>query len=166
MSEKDLQNPLSFDILYPDINWEEHIQMQKKSPSFSIFAGATARGCAIAILAILFFFLVASLSLDYTPGMTFTSFITLTGFSLAVSYTSLLLRVESIPLAARFALHFALIGAAYFFVLLATTEAYFVGYLLYVIVYAVYLGISLLIRTRRQAHASPPEKETYTNRFS
>ena len=139
--------------------------MQKKNPFFSAFANATARGCAIAVLAILLFFLIASLSLDYTPGMNFTAFITLTGFSLVIAYASLFLRVESIPVAARYVLHFALIGAAYFFVLLATTEAYGIGYLLYVIIYAVYLGVSLLLRAR-VPKGDAKEKEAYTSRFS
>lgn len=139
--------------------------MQKRSPIFSAFASSTARGCVIAVLAILIFFLVASLSLDYTPGMNFSAFITLTGFSLIISYAGLLLRVGSIPLAARYALHFTVIGAAYFFVLLATTEAYGVGYLLYFVAYAVYLGVSLLLRARAPKDTDPP-KESYTSRFS
>ena len=140
--------------------------MSNKARYFSVFLNATARGCAIAVLAILIFFLIASLSLDYTPGMTFVSFITLTAFALSISYAGLLLKVDAIPLAARITLHFVIIGAVYFFVLLATTEAYGVGYLLYVILYSVCMGISALIRHIGRRRTVAPAEETYRSRFS
>ena len=143
--------------------------MQKKDTLPKILSAAVMRGSAIAVGAILVFFFIASVTVDYTPGMTFTAFITLTAFSMVVSFSAELHRLASVPPIVRRLLHFTVIGAAYFFVLLVTTKAYAVGYILYAVVYAILVGIAALIRHLRAPRgegAAVEEKPSYTNRFS
>ena len=98
--------------------------MNPKSKQFAAkLWKATMRGCTIAVLVLLIFFLIMSLSVSYTPGMNFTSLITLVAFSLVISYSRGFLELSGVPLVLRHFLRFFVVGVAYFFVLFGTTQA-------------------------------------------
>ena len=144
--------------------------MPNKSTLFKAIGHATMRGCTLAVGAILAFFFIASVAVDYTPGMNLTSFITFLIFSLVISYSRGILRIGTLPTPVRRLIHFVLIGIAYFFVLLVTTKAYGIGYVIYAVIYALLFGISALVKHflfRESAPAiEPQEIPAYKSRFS
>lgn len=129
---------------------------------------ATMRGCTIAVVVLLLFFLVMSLSVSYTPGMNFTSLVTLVCFSLVISYSGVLMGLEAVPIVLRHLLRFFVVGLAYFFVLLGTTRAYLIGFILYAVAYALCLLISLLLRRffERPEEVEKAKDAPYESRFS
>ena len=129
---------------------------------------ATMRGCTIAIAVLLLSFLIMSLSVDYTPGMNFTSLITLVCFSLAISYSGGIMELQAVPLTLRHLLRFFTLGLAYFFVLLITTRAYLIGFILYAVIYTLCLLISLLMHRLlgKRKEADTPKAAPYESRFS
>lgn len=128
---------------------------------------ATMRGCTIAVVVLLLFFLIMSLSVSYTPGMNFISLIVLVGFSLVISYSKGLMGLDGVPVAARHLLRFFVVGIAYFFVLLGTTRAYLIGFILYAVAYVLCLVVSLLLHRLFEKPKKTEQKDTpYESRFS
>lgn len=126
----------------------------------------TMRGCTIAVAVLLLFFLVTTLSVSYTPGMNFISFLTLVLFSLVISYSGGIMGLDGVPVVARHLLRFFVVGIAFFFVLLGTTRAYFVGLILYAVAYALCLAVSFLLHRIFQKGKDPEKRETpYESRF-
>lgn len=142
--------------------------MNPKSKQFAAkLWQATMRGCTIAVLVLLIFFLIMSLSVSYTPGMNFTSLITLVAFSLVISYSRGFLELSGVPLVLRHLLRFFAVGVAYFFVLLGTTQAYLVGFILYAVAYALFLAASLLFhRFSQKGDDGKRPQAPYESRFS
>lgn len=161
---------------------------QKNKRFLADLYAATVRGCAIAVCALIVFFLVMKIvaAVNETaiePGMNFGSLMTIIAFALVISYAKELFRVSSLPAAAQWALNFLIIGIAYFFVVLRssqfafkTANAYVAGVVIYIFGYAIAVGIALLIRflmKRGNKKSSPSKGSTekkknsgYTNRFS
>ena len=144
--------------------------------SLHTFWHATVRGCAIAI-AVLFLFLaimsISSASAERDEhGLTFSSFLTLTGFSLLISYAKEIFRIKALIAPAQWLLNFLVVGIGFFFVILksgmnATTNGsfYITGVLLYVLVYLAVFGITMLIKlftTKKEPNGEPEE---YVSRF-
>lgn len=152
----------------------------KMKHSMSVFWHATMRGCTLAI-GVLFLFLTimaiaTSASGKNEQGLTLASMLTLTAFSLVISYAKEVFRAKNIPSPAQWLLNFCIIGLAYFLVILRSgmiantrTSFYVTGILLYVLVYLLVLGIAMLVKcfTGKKACGSDAEgEEEYVNRFS
>lgn len=142
--------------------------MLKPEPFAKRFLYATMRGCTIAVAILFLFFLVMALSVDYTPGMDFVSLATLVTFSLVISYSHGIFSIEALVPPLRFILHFTLLGIATCIVLALTTKAYFVGLLLYAVIYALTVGVGLLFRRLFKKEKPKDEKREveYISRFS
>ncbi len=157
--------------------------MQKKQNRVWVFLGrGFSRGCIIAVLVLLVFFAVMSLSASAAgmrdPAMNFSSLLTILLFSFIIAYAQEIFLAVSLPIAARWGLHFLIIGIAYFFIILKRRsellpeEGYLIGFLLYVFAYALISGLVLLFRTlrRRKTHkhekVSPESDPPYTSMFT
>ena len=145
---------------------------------------ATMFGCTIAVLALIVFFIImtieASINAKTTPGMNFGSLLTIVLFSLTIAYARELFTITSLPAPVRYTVNFVIVGIAYFFVILRSRQfaftsagAYLVGIVIYVLAYALIVGIAFLIRylLSRKTGKAPTKKVTsqeegYTSRFS
>ncbi len=156
--------------------------LNKKS-FFSTLWRSTMLGCTIAVAVLLVFFTVMSIEAAVnnktTPGMNLGSLLTIVLFSLAIAYARELFKLTSLPLPVRYTVNFVIIGIAYFFVILRSRQfaftssgAYLVGIIIYVFVYALVVGLSLLVRflIGRRKGAAPTstgtESDEYSSRFS
>ena len=138
---------------------------------------ATMRGCTLAILILFVFFIIMSAitAAEGTTeqGMTFSSLITLTVFSLVVSYAKEIFGVEALSAPIRWSINFLVVGVAYFFVILrsglianTSSSFYVTGLVIYVLVYAAVLGISLFVkRLTAKTEDQSDTAEEYTSRF-
>ena len=150
---------------------------EKTKRGWCRFKNATMRGCTIAVAVLLAFFavmaIVTAANGQSEQGMTFSSMITLTLFSLAIAYAQELFAVGALPTPARWALNFIVVGIAYFFVVLrsgmlivTSPSFYVIGMLLYAVAYAVIAGISILVHRITKKGAPEAETAEYTSRFS
>ena len=142
----------------------------------NIFWHATMRGCTIAIAILFLFFAIMSIITvsegTSTQGMTFSSLLTLTLFALLISYAKEIFRAKSIPTPAQWLINFLIIGIGFFFVILrsgsiaSTSGSFYVtGVIMYILVYLVVFGVTMLVKhlcARKQAEG---EKEVYISRF-
>ena len=138
---------------------------------------ATMRGCTIAVAVLIAFFVVMAIVTasngQSEQGMTFSSMMTLTLFSLAIAYAQEIFAIGALPAPARWALNFIIVGIAYFFVVLrsgmlvvTSSSFYIIGMILYMLVYAAIAGISLLVHRITKKGAPETEAADYTSRFS
>ena len=150
---------------------------EKSKRGWNRFKNATMRGCTIAVAVLIAFFVIMAIVTasngQSEQGMTFSSMLTLTLFSLAIAYAQELFSIGAIPVPARWALNFVVVGIAYFFVVLRSgmmivtaNSFYIVGMLVYAFVYAVIAVISLLIRRFTKKNKPEAEAPKYTSRFS
>lgn len=145
--------------------------MQKK---LSFYLGLAMRGCTIAILVIFAFYLVLLAlprSTGYAPAMVLADFLTLTLFSLVLSFAAPILSLSGLHPLLRYLLHFSVVGVALFFVLLVKTQAYLVGFLLYAVAYAaatlaLFLFRRMTGKKRGASGTARAEKDSYQSRFS
>ena len=131
----------------------------------------------LAAFAVLFLFLaimsISSASAERDEhGLTFSSFLTLTGFSLLISYAKEIFRIKALIAPAQWLLNFLVVGLGFFFVILksgmnATTNGsfYITGILLYVLVYLAVFGITMLIKLFTAKKEPSGEPEEYVSRF-
>ena len=157
---------------------------EKQNKAIAFLLRGFRRGSVIAVPVLLFFFTVMSLTASAIgrgePAMNFSSFLTILLFSYVIAYAQEIFLAASLPAAARWGLHFLIIGVAYFFIILKKrsemtgSNGYLVGILLYVFAYAVIAGLSLLLRTlfrpgprsKKSKNASDTEPPAYTSMFT
>ena len=151
---------------------------ETKSSCKDLIVRGVMRGCTLAVAVLLVFFLIMSAVSAGTgtteQGMTFSSMLTLVLFSLVISFASELFNAKSLPVPAKWVINFAVIGIAYFFVVLrsgllvASGDAFYVvGMLLYALVYAIIAGIYAIVYRIRHRHDRKDDGAAgYTSRFS
>ncbi len=149
---------------------ERRISMFSTNKSANRLYTVLLKGCFNAVLLTLLFFLVTAIMVEFTPGMNFLSFIILLFFGIFIEFANLILTLEDLPPLARRLLHIIILAVGVFFVLLLTTKAFLVGFILYGILYGVIFGLSYLLRrfvfkkdTKKEGGKA---EEPYRSRFS
>ena len=153
----------------------------KSKKSLSVFWHATMRGCTLAIAVLFVFFAIMSIVTTQAekdePGMTFSAMLTLTVFSLLVSYAKEIFRVKTLSLPAQWFINFLIVGAGFFLILLRngmlapTGDSYYiVGFFIYTLSYLAIFGITCLVKLIRakrclRPNADTENEEEYVSRF-
>lgn len=144
--------------------------------SMRIFWHATMRGCTLAIAILVLFFTIMSIATSITgkseQSMTFSSMMTLTAFSLVISYAKEIFKANTLPTPAQWAINFLIIGVAYFFVILRSGmlapnggSFYITGIVVYILLYLIVFGVTLLVKHLVSKNAPQEDAEEYTSRF-
>ncbi len=137
----------------------------KAESYFTFFKRGFARGSVISVLVLFLFFAVMSIHAASTgrtePGINFATLSVILVFSLVIAYAHEIFSITSLPMPARYAVNFIVVGMAFFFVFLRskqfslTAGGYFVGIVVYAFVYAV-ISLTIYLVGRKK---KPVEKE-------
>ena len=141
--------------------------------------------CALTVIILTFFYLFALIGQLTDPMISFTTFLLILGFSLIISLTSLILRIERMKMIVRIIIHYASLLVAFTVIFLISgnlsaggTPVVFSAIVVFTFLYAVIFALTYFIKRtigaadkkidkRLQAKATPTKsKSEYKSLYS